>query len=312
MKIRAICVMKNESDVISQTLSDALRWCDEIFVLDNGSDDDGWERVQSMSAVDSRIVPCGRDYRPFHDGMRAQIYNTQSRRAVRGDWWCRLDADEFYVDDPRELLAATPADYFSVWSASMSYYFTDIDAARYEADPRAYGDGNPVGEKCRYYLNHWSEPRFFRHAPGKRWHPQDGGYPVTVWTRPASPQRIRLKHFAYRSPAQIQKRLDGRRAQASARGEFSHEMVVDWAEAVANIRERGRFAGRAGDSVPDSWVQRIVPASALDFDAHDGNLIVNHDLMPPIPAPWGVTERWVAALRAARRRLMGSLVDHEG
>jgi glycosyltransferase involved in cell wall biosynthesis len=303
--------MKNESDIIEQSLSDALRWCDEIFVLDNGSDDDGWERVQAMSTVDPRIVLYGQDLRPFHDGMRAQVYNAHSKKAVRGDWWCRLDADEFYVDDPRELLAATPAKYFSVWSASMSYYFTDIDAARYEADPWMYEDGVPVDEKCRYYLNHWSEPRFFRHAPGKRWHPKDGGYPVTVWTNPAAPERIRLKHFAYRSPAQIQKRLDGRRAQAGASVEFSHEMVVDWAKAVAGIREHGHFTGTVGDSVPDSWVERIVPAAALDFDAHDGNLVVNNELMPPIPAPWSVTERWIASLRSARLRLIGSLVDGE-
>jgi glycosyltransferase involved in cell wall biosynthesis len=311
MKIRAICVMKNESDVINQTLSDALRWCDEIFLLDNGSDDDGWDRVQSMSAVDPRIVLCGRDFRPFHDGMRAQIYNAHSKRAVRGDWWCRLDADEFYVDDPRELLAATPTEYFSVWSASLSYYFTDDDARRYEADPSKYEDGVPVGEKCRYYLNHWSEPRFFRHAPGRFWHPEDGGYPISVWARPASPTRIRLKHFAYRSPAQIQKRLDGRRAQAAAGVEFSHEMVVEWAKAVAGIREHGHFTGTVGDAVADSWIQRIVPASALDFDAHDGTFVVNDDLMPPIPAPWGASKRWMASLRSARRRLMGSL-DHGG
>lgn len=309
MKIRAICVMKNEADIIQQTLTDALRWCDEIFVLDNGSEDDGLERVQSMSAVDSRIVLSGRDLRPFHDGIRAQIYSAHSRAATQGDWWCRLDADEFYVDDPRDLLAATPATYYSVWSASMSYYFTDVDAARYEADPAQYDDDVPVEEKCRYYLNHWSEPRFFRHVPGQRWHAEDGGYPTAVWARPASPQRIRLKHFAYRSPAQIQKRLDGRRAQAGAGGEFSHEAVVDWAKAVAGIREHGHFAGTAGESVADSWVQRVVPASALDFDAHDGTLIVNHELMPPIPEPWGVSQRWMVSLRSAGRRLMGSLVD---
>lgn len=309
MKIRAICVMKNESDIIEQTLTDALRWCDEIFVLDNGSEDDGWERVQLMSALDARVVPCGRDSRPFHDGIRAQIFNAHSNGAVRGDWWCRLDADEFYVDDPRDLLAGTPATYFSVWSASLSYYFTDIDAARYETAPEQYEDEVPIGEKCRYYLNHWSEPRFFRHVPGQRWHPTDGGYPTAVWARPASPQRIRLKHFAYRSPAQIQKRLDGRR-QAGAGVEFSHETVVDWANAVAGIREHGHFTGTFGDSVPDSWVQRIVPASALDFDAHDGTFIVNDELMPPIPAPWGLTERWVASVRSARRRLIG-LADNE-
>jgi hypothetical protein len=303
MKIRALCVMKYEAVIIDQTLSDALRWCDQILVLDNGSDDGSWECVQSMSAADGRIVPFGRDLGPFHDGMRAQIYNAHSMDATADDWWCRLDADEFYIQDPRAVLAAIPRKYFSVWSASISYYFTDADAVRYEASPAQFADDVPVAEKCRYYLNHWSEPRFFRHEPGKRWRQGDGGFPKTVWTRPASPTRIQLKHFAYRSPAQIQKRLDARRTLANMGSEFSHEMVSDWSQAVAEIREHGHFKGTPGSSVPDSWTARIVPASALDYDAHDGVLVINDQLMPPISPPRSPAERWTSSLRAARHRL---------
>jgi hypothetical protein len=32
-----------------------------------------------------------------------------------GDWWCILDADEFYIDDPREFLEAVPKRFSSVW-----------------------------------------------------------------------------------------------------------------------------------------------------------------------------------------------------
>ena len=297
MKVRALCVMKNEADVIAQTLTDALRWCDEIFVLDNGSDDGGWEIVQALAAADPRIVAHARDTRPFTDDIRAVLYAAYSSRAVEGDWWCRLDADEFYLDDPGALLATVPQQYFSVWSASLSYYFTDVDAERFSTDPAAFGDDVPVEEKCRYYLNHWSEPRFFRHARSVRWREGDGGYPAELWARQAWPQRVPLRHFPYRSPAQIQRRLDARAAGA----EFAHETATGWADAVAAIRTTGAFVGGPPGAGPVTWRDRVVAASALDFDAHDGHFVLNEQLMPPIPAPVTRSVRWRAALRSAAR-----------
>ncbi|WP_306906552.1 glycosyltransferase family 2 protein [Arthrobacter pascens] len=294
--------MKNESDIIEQTLSDALRWCDEIFLLDNGSDDDGWQRVQSMSKLEPRIIPVGCDLTPFHDGIRARLYNANAAKAAGGDWWCRLDADEFYVDDPREILVKTPDEYFSVWSASISYYFTDIDAERYFASPDLFNDDVPITEKCRYYLNHWSEPRFFRHDPTIGWQHTDGGFPRAVWSRPAAPMRIPIRHFAYRSPTQIQKRLDTRRTSPGMPSEFSHEMVKEWAMSVTQVRNVGYFAGTPDETVPDSWKSRIVPAAALDYDAHDGVLVINEDLMPPIPQPWSPFKVWAMRIRSELKR----------
>lgn len=298
MTIRALCVMKNEADVIEQTLLDALRWCDVVYVLDNGSDDGGWERVRLLAGENPAIVAHGRDERPFTDDIRAVLFDAYASQARPGDWWCRLDADEFYLDDPREVLAAVDADAFSVWSASLSYYFTDEDAARFAADPGAYADDVPVEEKIRYYLNHWSEPRFFRHETGLRWREGDGGYPATLWARAASPRRIRLRHFPYRSPGQIQRRLDARGASL----EFAHENVGGWADAVAGIRASGAFVG-GGVATGASWHDRVVAASALDYDAHDGTFVINERLMPPLPEPLPWSRRWVAGARSFARRL---------
>jgi glycosyltransferase involved in cell wall biosynthesis len=302
--IRALCVVKDEADILGQTLTSALRWCDEILVLDNGSTDGSWELVTALAAEQPKIVPIGRNTQPFFNDIRIELFRARKDAARDGDWWCRLDADEFYVDDPRAFLASVPERDFSVWSASLSYYFTDVDAARYAIDPSSFDDDVPIEEKCRYYINHWSEPRFFRHIPGLSWRVGDGGFPKTLWDRPASTSRILLKHFAYRSPEQIQRRLDARRANPAGHPEFSHEAVVDWADAVAGIRSNRRFVGTPGGFIPGTWTARVVPAAALDFDAHDGTYIVNDDLMPPLPSRSSGVSRMSSRVRTTCRRLL--------
>jgi hypothetical protein len=164
-----------------------------------------------------------------------------------------------------------------VWGASFQFYFTDRDLARYEEDPAAYADDVPVGEKCRWYLNNWSEKRFFRYVPGLEW--TDGAWPRGIYDA-TYPRRIRLKHYQYRSPQQIQRRLDDRRNASSAN--FSHERAADWEAAIIGRGAPRRSSG--SERLPESWRERVVDAANLSWDAHDGLYVVNESILPPIPS----------------------------
>lgn len=48
MKIFAIMLVKNESDIVGYVLKEAEKWVDKIFIIDNGSTDGTWEIIQSM------------------------------------------------------------------------------------------------------------------------------------------------------------------------------------------------------------------------------------------------------------------------
>ena len=110
-------------------------------------------------------------------------------------------------------------------------------------------------------------------------------------------RRILCRHFPYRSPSQIERRLKTRAASAVHAGEFWHEAIKNWGEmfSPASIRERrlkGLLGGRefqthqfqAVDHPSYSdWRSRVIDASQLEFDAHDGQFVINEDLMPPIP-----------------------------
>jgi hypothetical protein len=298
VSIHGMCIVKDEADVVVECLTEAARWCDHIYVFDNGSTDGTWELVQQLAEDLPEVVAWKTDGAPFSDGLRAQIFDEFRNRSRPGDWWARVDADEFYVDDPRVFLRKVPAEYRVVWTASFSYYFTDRDAELYAVEPERYADDIPVEHKLRYYVNHWSEPRFFRFRDDIRWS-GGGGFPTFVVTSPGYPVRIWVKHFPYRSPQQIAKRLQARHA-GIARGVFEHEAVADWGAAVGAVRTSRSMMQRTGTEFATlRWQDRVVPASALDYDAHDRRLAVNESIMPRIPRR---TTRVTATAARAHRR----------
>ena len=251
MKIHGICLVKNEADIIEHTLTEALRWCDYIYVFDNGSIDGTWDIIQKMAASVANIVPFKQDERPFDNSLRAEVYNHFSDRAAEGDWWCRLDGDEVYVDDPRHFLCDVPSAFHVVWAVHMQYYLTPDDAERFSASLSERPVMN-AANLPRSYAANASETRFFRHRHRLRW--RSGAWPRHLGL--VYPKRIRVKHFQYRSPAQIQLRLDTRhRAIQQGTPDFPHIDVTAWRE---TLRSEG-----------------------LSVDAGDGRYEIDESRTPP-------------------------------
>jgi glycosyltransferase involved in cell wall biosynthesis len=309
MKIHGICIVKNESDIITQTLIAATNWCDFIYVFDNGSSDTTWQQVLSLSKTYNQIIPYKQDNCPFDDSLRSEIFNHYRTTFNQGDWCCRLDADEIYIDDPRIFFAKIPSTYEVVCAAIFTYYFTDKDLECYSQEPSLYADDVPVEKKGRYYLNNSSEIRFFRYRKDLIWRDKTEcliwsdykDWPVNL-RGDAYPVRIWLKNYRYRSPQQIQKRLDTRR-DLTSRGLFPQEMPYQWKESTTDF---------ASDNSLWSWQSRIVEASKLDYDAHDRRFILRENLMPDmnkILISYGIKATPGNLIRFQARRVKRKLVQ---
>ncbi|WP_315786679.1 glycosyltransferase family 2 protein [Fischerella sp. JS2] len=278
-------MVKNESDIIAQTLKSAVRWSDFIYVYDNGSTDGTWEKVIELAKDYKQIIPYKQDNQPFADSLRSEPFNYYRAKSVQGDWWCKLDADEIYIDNPRVFLSKIPKKYEVVWAASFEYYFTDKDLALYEQNPSLYADDVPVEEKCRYYINNWSEPRFFRYKESLVWEKSlaKNEAPMPSGSGESYNKRIRLKHFQYRSPQQIQKRIDTR-IEAMKNGSFLHEKQKNWKGKIENCIDIDvKNFSYDKDYIPQSWKERVVEASKFLYDAHDGKYVINEEAIPKIP-----------------------------
>ncbi|BDZ44367.1 glycosyltransferase family 2 protein [Naasia aerilata] len=272
-RIHAICLVRDEADIIESAVRAALRWADFIYVMDDSSSDGTWEILQRLAEEDPRVVLRERNTGPFTIALRQRVVEGVRDRAELGDWWAWLDADEFFVDDPRQVLARVPLRYGVVHSASIEYYFTDRDLEAYDAAPEGY-TRNWTPDTPRYYATGWGEERFFRHIPGVRW--------GAIAAQAASPIRIRLRHLQYRTPPQIERRV---RRRVSSK-EFWHEKEASWSP-----------TGSAGDVLvldrPEAefWPHRVVRSSALRYDAGDGGYEIDEAALPDLSPALSVRER---------------------
>ncbi len=205
MKIYAIMMVKNEVDIVAHVLKSAETWADKIFILDNGSTDGTWELLQSMK--NDVITPWKQDFGPYRRGMKADVFNEFRHISNPGDWWCfSLDADEFYVENPREFLEKIPKKYHWVGKKSLDYVITKDDVKKYNFTGNFEHDKDFIK-----YIKPvcWSEGRFFRYREKLKW---DNGltsqYPMHVGVM--APEKILVKHYQYRSPMQIEARLKNR------------------------------------------------------------------------------------------------------
>ena len=277
MKIFSLCCVRDENDIIRETLESALEWSDKIFIFDNGSVDRTWETLKDLAGQRNALILVGHEQREYSDTFRGEMFEANRAIASPGDWWCVLDADEIYIDNPKTFLANVPDKYDFIYAAIYHYYFTDVDEAAYNHN-RSNWLSRSVQERLRHYQNIWSEPRFVRHRNQLRWQGR-------VWPPNRGltfPARIRLKHYQYRSPEQIKRRLAIRQQQVEL---FPHEAGRSLCTPKAATSDWSYQWMKDVVFEPADWKDRVRPASECDVDHGSGELISRDELMPPLPSP---------------------------
>lgn len=224
MKIYGICLVKNEIDIISSCLIAASKWADKIFVLDNASTDGTWEVVQDLSKQYSQIVAWRSDPTPYHDGLRADAFNAFRAELSTGDWFAFIDADEFMVDNPREFLKSVPRIYHQVKTKAYEYGITVEDLEEHEFQ----NDFEKDKHILKYYRPQaYSEIRFIRYRKRLSW-TSDERIKFPKYAGVIYPKHIMLKHYQYRSPHQIQKRIEIRQKVHEYHPWFKRDLVDSW------------------------------------------------------------------------------------
>jgi glycosyltransferase involved in cell wall biosynthesis len=207
MKFHALLPVRDEADIIGQSLRHLLSWADAVYVFDTGSTDDTWEIVCQFAAEDKRVFPLKKDSVFFSDKrLRSWMFHQARQQMQDGDWFLRVDADEFHHISPPEFVKTRMQKHETV--AYHQYYdfrLTHSEVRDWDRGRETLMDrGRPIEDRRRWFTaSLYTEPRLCRYRPSMRWpdfvsFPYNAGYLAL--------ERLPIRHYPHRDPVQLARR----------------------------------------------------------------------------------------------------------
>lgn len=230
MDFHGILVVRDEADIIENTLRHLDAWCDNVYVYDTGSIDGTWGIVRELRSELSSLNPLEREPVQFDDTVRAYVFNRVRDQFENGDWVLRLDGDEFYEIPPPEFVQRYLKPHeTAVYNQTYEFGFTEKDLEAWHTDE---GKGGDAPERLQYFRTlDWAEPRMFQYRSSMAW-PEDTSGPIHAGY--VARCRIPVRHYPHRSPQQIQKRCALRSSLTDYMDDvFDHWQEDRWREFVA-------------------------------------------------------------------------------
>jgi glycosyltransferase involved in cell wall biosynthesis len=236
MRFHGILVVRDEEDIIDQSLSHFTDWCDNIYIYDTGSVDNTWEIVSEYSSETDEIIAFRKKNVIFEDWIRGIVFDRYRHKSSKGDWWIRLDADEFYHIPPPDFVRKHVDSHESlIFNQTYEFHLTEDDVEAWKQGAESISDRRkPIEDRRRYYVPlEYAEPRMFQYRPSMKW-PASAVFPF--YSGFPAQKRIPIRHYPHRDPLQLKKRTILRSVGARVRDDMDvkHWKINDWHELVVN------------------------------------------------------------------------------
>jgi len=248
MRFHALLPVRDEADIIQQSLNHMLKWADAIYVFDTGSVDETWEIIQEMAAKDNRIAPLKREPVFFSDTcVRGWIFHQARKKMRSGDWFLRVDADEFHAISPPDFVRTRMRKHETIaWHQYYNFQLTGSEAKAWEIGQEGLVDRRrSIEERRRWFTpSIYSEPRLCRYRDTMQW-PPAVSFPYNSGF--VARERLPIRHYPNRDPVQMERRCRLRAimmADKQNRTNWSQPELHHWSE-----REWRKFI--APDDAPD-------------------------------------------------------------
>ncbi|MBA3960653.1 MAG: glycosyltransferase family 2 protein [Chthoniobacterales bacterium] len=259
MRFHCLLPIRDEADIVSQCLRHLLKWADYIYVFDTGSVDNSWEVVQDYAATDQRIIALKKESVYFSETLlRGWMFHHARNKMYDGDWFLRVDADEFHHISPPEFVREHMRKHETV--AYHQYY--DFRLTESEVDAWAKGEetladrSQPIENRRRHYtVSVYAEPRLCLYRKTMKW-PETVSFPYNAGY--VARERLPIRHYPHRDPAQLQKRCllravmmsDEQNRQNWSRPEAHHWSCGNWREFIVSDNEPGLKYWQLGTLLP--------------------------------------------------------------
>ena len=230
-RFHALLPVRDESDIIGQCLRHMLTWADAIYVFDTGSTDNTWEIVQEFAANDRRVIPLKRDPVYYSEPLLRGWMFHQARKNMRpGDWFLRVDADEFHHVPPPEFVRTRLRRHETiVWHQYYDFRLTASEVAAWEAGTETLADRQrPIEERRQWFTpSDYSEPRLCRYRETMQW-PTTHSFPVNAGY--VARERFPIRHYPHRDPAQLDRRCRLRAIMLANCHDWTKPEAHHWSE----------------------------------------------------------------------------------
>lgn len=260
MRFHALMLLRDEEDILPESLTHLLTWVDALHIYDLGSTDATWDIVQDFAARDRRVIPYKREPTVYADSLRSVLFAHCRDRFETGDWVAKVDADELYGTPPPTFVRERVQPFEGI--VYLQWYFfrlTSSEVAGYRSGSISLPEDRrrPISERRRFYkVSRYSEPRLFRYRESMRW-PAEQGWPYNAGI--IARERIPIRHYPHRDTLQMKRRFQLRSAIMSLGGRTGdHWRLADWQGDVVNdagttaAAAAGRKEGLSGENGIDS------------------------------------------------------------
>jgi glycosyltransferase involved in cell wall biosynthesis len=200
LRLFGVCFVKNEEDIIVDSVTHAAQFCDKVFVVDNASTDRTWDVVKELNL--GNVVPiCSKDFL-FRDHLRLRFMDTKKEELGTNNWWYMFDADEFLFEDPFSAIAVAEEEGADCIGVEIINFLLTKD----EANEGNKSCRQESWRDCKYYVPYASGTvKLFKNTR----YIDYGTYAyIPLGLTKECSRRLIMKHYPHRSLAQLAKRVD--------------------------------------------------------------------------------------------------------
>ena len=230
-KFHCLLPVRDEADIIGQCLRHLLTWADAIYVFDTGSVDDTWAIVQDCAQRDARVIPLRKDDVYYSEPLLRGWMFHQARKHMReGDWFLRVDADEFHHIPPQEFVRTRLRKHETiVWHQYYDFRLIVPEAEGWKAGKETLADRQrPIEERRQWFTcSDYSEPRLCRYRETMQW-PATHSFPVNSGY--VAQKRLPIRHYPHRDPDQLQRRVHLRAIMLANCNDWADLKLHHWTE----------------------------------------------------------------------------------
>lgn len=295
MKFICLLPVRDEADIIGQCLSGLLTWADSIYVFDTGSVDHTWDIVNDMARRDRRVIPLHREPVFFSETrLRGWMFH-KARSVMRdGDWFLRVDADEFHhVPPPKFVREVLKPHETIVYHQYYDFRLTESEVLSWEQGGESIEDRKrPIELRRRWFTpSVYSEPRLCRYRSTMQW-PPTVSFPYNAGF--VARARLPIRHYPHRDPVQLERRCrlravmmeDAENRANWSQPELHHWIESEWRKFVVPDDLPGMQRWDEGVALPEiQHLNHLAPAPRrlLQRMVHGALLPVLDRLRPEYP-----------------------------